>query len=200
MDFHDIDRNENNSALFDGENLPESKLELTEQDLEHLENWSTIGAVMRNERVGLLDKGFSSSVVQAIADQGIVPDPVDQAEVQSIRGRRFKNMLQGLSSAMVKTAVAASVAAVTIVGYQVYDADEMTGSEITAGSVASVGAANLASYQNGYDKNRSIVLDGNRNIHEVTENNTIEHQAQQKLEVERINNYIRGYVLDVASK
>lgn len=201
MNFQNVDKEELKSALYDGENLPEGKLELSENDVEHLQNWSLIGATLRNEITdNTLKSDFASSVMDRIKDEKITPDLVDQTEVESVSYHSFKNVFKKVSFGIAQMAIAASVAAVTIIGYQTYNAEGTVSSEVSAAStIGAIGTANLASYQTNRKASNEIKLNQEKSEKESVSANNIELKKQQKLEVERINNYIKGYVLDTAS-
>ena len=201
MNFQNVDKEELKSALYDGENLPEGKLELSENDVEHLQNWSLIGATLRNEMTDTtLKSDFASSVMDRIKDEKITPDLVDQTEVESVSYHSFKNVFKKVSFGIAQMAIAASVAAVTIIGYQTYNAEGTVSNEVSAAStIGAIGTANLASYQTNRKASNEIKLNQEKSEKESATANNIELKKQQKLEVERINNYIKGYVLDTAS-
>lgn len=201
MNFQNVDKEELKSALYDGENLPEGKLELSENDVEHLQNWSLIGATLRNEMTNKpMKSAFASSVMDRIKDEKITPDLVDQTEVENISYHSFKNVFKKVSFGIAQMAIAASVAAVTIIGYQTYNAEGTVSNEVSAAStIGAIGTANLASYQTNRKASNEIKLNQDKSEKESASANNIELKKQQKLEVERINNYIRGYVLDTAS-
>lgn len=201
MNFQNVDKEELKSALYDGENLPEGKLEFSENDVEHLQNWSLIGATLRNEVPdNTLKSDFASSVMNRIKDENITPDLVDQSEVENGAYHSFKNVFKKVSFGIAQMAIAASVAAVTIIGYQTYNAEGTVSSEVSAAStIGAIGTANLASYQTNRKASNEIKLNQEKSEKESASANNIELKKQQKLEVERINNYIKGYVLDTAS-
>lgn len=201
MNFQNVDKEELKSALYDGENLPEGKLELSENDVEHLQNWSLIGATLRNEMTdNTLKSDFASSVMDRIKDEKITPDLVDQTKVESVYYHSFKNVFKKVSFGIAQMAIAASVAAVTIIGYQTYNAEGTVSNEVSAAStIGAIGTANLASYQTNRKASNEIKLNQEKSEKESASANNIELKKQQKLEVERINNYIKGYVLDTAS-
>ena len=200
MNFQNVDKEELKSALYDGENLPEGKLELSENDVEHLQNWSLIGATLRNEMTdNTLKSDFASSVMDRIKDEKITPDLVDQTEVESVSYHSFKNVFKKVSFGIAQMAIAASVAAVTIIGYQTYNAEGTVSNEVSAATIGAIGTANLASYQTNRKASNEIKLNQEKSEKENASANNIELKKQQKLEVERINNYIKGYVLDTAS-
>ncbi len=201
MNFQNVDKEELNSALYDGENLPHKNLNLSDDDLNHIQNWSLIGATLRNELPSKTVKSdFAASLMARIEDEKITPDLVDQTEVSEIPYHSFKTVLKKVSFGIAQMAIAASVAAVTIIGYQTYNAEGTVSNEVSATSaVGTIGSANLASYQTNNRQNTSeIKLNSDKTGKDSASANNIELKKQQKLEVERINNYIRGYVLDTA--
>lgn len=201
MNFQNVDKEELKSALYDGENLPEGKLNLSENDIDRIQNWSLIGATLRNEMSdNSLNADFASSLMNRIRDEKITPDPVDQTETKTVSYHSFKNVFKKVSFGIAQMAIAASVAAVTIIGYQTYNAEGTISNEVSAAStMGAIGTANLASYQTNRKNSNEINLNQERFDKESASANNIELKKQQKLEVERINNYIKGYVLDTAS-
>jgi len=96
---------------------------------------------------------------------------------------------------------------VTVVGWQTWNAEENLSLDEPAvnATLGTVGGVNLASYQNS--QNDSVIrLDNSaasskdmmvRKDNENADIHDIDHR--KKMEAERINNYIRGYVLNTAS-
>ncbi|SKA63789.1 Negative regulator of sigma E activity [Succinivibrio dextrinosolvens DSM 3072] len=201
MNFQNVDKEELKSALYDGENLPEGRLKLSENDVEHIQNWSLIGATLRNEMSGSqLKPDFAASLMNRIQEENITPELVDQTEIQSVSVHSLKNVFKKVSFGIAQMAIAASVAAVTIIGYQTYNAEGTVSNEVSAAStIGAIGTANLASYQTNRKSSNEIKLNEDKSDKDSVSANNIELKKQQKLEVERINNYIRGYVLDTAS-
>lgn len=205
MNFQNVDRDESVSALFDGENLPEKNFDLTHEEKEHFENWSLIGSALRNELPQKVNLDFADNLMARIHNENIRPDIIDQTEAvktDCIPAGGFKNVFKKVAFTVAQMAVAASVAAVTIIGYQTYNADVSSTSEIAASAaVANLGAANLASFQtNRGSAANDIKLESTQDNAKNAQVNDLELKKQQRLELERINNYIRGYVIDTASK
>ncbi len=202
MNFQNVNRDEYNSSLYDGENLPECDLELSSETAEHMQNWSMIGAAMRNEKVNVVSKDFAASVMDTIKSENIVPDPVEVKEVAINNTHSVRDMFKKFAFGLSQMAIAASVAAVTIIGYQTYNAEGAATSEISAtASVGSLGVANLASFQTKQANSNEIVL-SDKKTHENAEKlrlSSAEAREQQMREVERINGYIKNYVFDVAA-
>lgn len=194
------------SAIFDGEGLPEGRMqEFDAEEKRHLQNWSLIGSAMRHELPPKVDLSFADKVMAEVVRT--TPDLVDQDENAElpVQKKRWHFNFKRLGLVVSQLAVAASVAAVTVVGWQTYtagDAVELS-APVSNASMGPVGGLSLASYQND---NRDVVLNFN-NIAQRTDMNAVEgkpnaellRQMQQK-ELERINNYVRGYVLHSAAE
>ena len=195
------------SAIFDGEGLPEGRMQEFDADQKrHLQNWSLIGSAMRHELPPKVDLSFADKVMAEVVKTE--PDLVDQDENAQLpvhAKRRFHFNFKKLGQVVSQLAVAASVAAVTVVGWQTYtagDAAELS-APVSNASMGPVSGLSLASYQND---SRDHVLNFS-NIAQHTDLNAVEdkpnaellRQMQQK-ELERINNYVRGYVLHSAAE
>ncbi len=199
MNFQSIDGEELTSSLYDGENLPNDNVKITDNDLEHMQNWSVIGATMRNEKTGVITKNFASSVINSIKEENIVPDPVE-IEVMPMKNTSYvRAMFNKFAFGLSQLAIAASVAAVTIIGYQTYNAEGAATSEISA-SVSSLGVANLASYQTKHNDSNKIMLNDRKSSSNAdkVKVTAVEADEQKLLEVERINGYIKNYVVGSA--
>mgnify|MGYP001775272205 CR=1 FL=1 len=149
--------------------------------------------------------------VQELADQdeivALTPQHtanVDaQVKTQASALHRFFT-LKRLGRFVSQAAIAATVAVVAIVGLQTYNAADPVISDpaatVATTTVGPVSGLSLASYQNS-DNNvlmhveqmpSSRVSNGNETYHSEVE-------RQQKEELERINLYVQGYVLDTAA-
>ncbi|MGN0915809.1 MAG: sigma-E factor negative regulatory protein [Succinivibrio sp.] len=186
------------SALFDGENFMEHRTELDRDSVDHMQNYSLIGAVLRNELSSPSVKmDFASDVMNTIMTNKIVPE--GQNKVKVIKFPSFKMTFKKVGFSIAQLAVAASVAAVTVIGYQTYNADgQSLADDRSTVSLGPVESVNLASYQSDRQA-REIELNSRQKEENSVALNNQELQKQQELEVERINNYIRGYVFDTAS-
>ena len=187
---------ENESALFDGENTATQKV--SEESLSHMQNWSLIGAALRNELPSKVNMSLADNVMAQIKNENIKPEP---AKIKEISLPSFKIAFKKFSFGIAQVALAASVAAITIIGWQTYNADEgITGDKTTA-PLGSVEGVNLASYQTAHNDKTLKFNDKSNQTRNQNEDkvNSAELKKQQSLEVERINNYIRGYVFDTAS-
>lgn len=193
-----LDRLEKDSALFDGQELLDREICLSEDSKRHMQNWSLIGAAMRNELSNKVDQCISVNVMEQIKNEKIVPAPIsDVFEEIKVPATRFT--FKKIASSLTQLAVAASVAAVTVIGWQTYNAQGNLADENYAQST--VESVNLASYQRT-DNSNTINLNKKDQIKTKTDNkvDSAELKMMQNLEVERINNYIRGYIFDTASK
>ena len=183
---------EEQSALFDSENVNVDKVELNDELKDHLNNWSLIGATLRDELPKQVNVSFADNLMAKIEQQKIKPEP---------RKVSFNFTFKKVAFAVSQFAIAASVAAVTIIGWQTFNADEKLGVDSTSTSLGSVNGVNLASYQTSQTQ-KGIKL--NQHYSDIDSKNGIkmdekEFRKQQALEVDRINNYIRGYVFTTAS-
>lgn len=183
---------EEQSALFDSENVNVDKVELNDELKDHLNNWSLIGATLRDELPKKVNVSFADNLMAKIEQEKIKPEP---------RKVSFNFTFKKVAFAVSQFAIAASVAAVTIIGWQTFNADEKLGVDSTSTSLGSVNGVNLASYQTSQTQ-KGIKL--NQHYSDIDSKNGIkmdekEFRKQQALEVDRINNYIRGYVFTTAS-
>ena len=183
---------EEQSALFDSENVNVDKVELNDELKDHLNNWSLIGATLRDELPKQVNVSFADNLMAKIEQDKIKPEP---------RKVSFNFTFKKVAFAVSQFAIAASVAAVTIIGWQTFNADEKLGVDSTSTSLGSVNGVNLASYQTSQTQ-KGIKL--NQHYSDIDSKNGIkmdekEFRKQQALEVDRINNYIRGYVFTTAS-
>ena len=183
---------EEQSALFDSENVNVDKVELNDELKDHLNNWSLIGATLRDELPKQVNVSFADNLMAKIEQEKIKPEP---------RKVSFNFTFKKVAFAVSQFAIAASVAAVTIIGWQTFNADEKLGVDSTSTSLGSVNGVNLASYQTSQTQ-KGIKL--NQHYSDIDSKNGIkmdekEFRKQQALEFDRINNYIRGYVFTTAS-
>lgn len=201
MNFQKVEKDELASALFDGENLEQGTTELSDESKEHLQNYSLIGATLRSEMPKEVNLDFASNLMAKIKDENIKPDVVDQSLVSQEKNFNVKALIKKVSFGFAQIAMAASVAAVTIIGYQTYSVHDGLENEVSStATLGNVGSANLASYQTN-QAGKDLEL--NKKVTPSKEGsvaNNLELKKQQELEVERINTYIRGYVFDTASK
>ena len=129
---------EEQSALFDSENVNVDKVELNDELKDHLNNWSLIGATLRDELPKQVNVSFADNLMAKIEQEKIKPEP---------RKVSFNFTFKKVAFAVSQFAIAASVAAVTIIGWQTFNADEKLGVDSTSTSLGSVNGVNLASYQ-----------------------------------------------------
>ena len=183
---------EEQSALFDSENVNVDKVELNDELKDHLNNWSLIGATLRDELPKQVNVSFADNLMAKIEQEKIKPEP---------RKVSFNFTFKKVAFAVSQFAIAASVAAVTIIVWQNFNDDDTLGVDSTSTSLGSVNGVNLASYQTSQTQ-KGIKL--NQHYSDIDSKNGIkmdekEFRKQQALEVDRINNYIRGYVFTTAS-
>ena len=73
---------ENESALFDGENTTTQKG--SEESLSHMQNWSLIGAALRNELPSKVNMSLADNVMAQIKNENIKPEPAKIKEISLI--------------------------------------------------------------------------------------------------------------------
>lgn len=107
---------------------------------------------------------------------------------------------------VAQTAIAASVAVVAVVGMQTYNAaDPVMENPVSVNALSNVGPVSglsLTSYQNADSDlmmNPELMPDINSSDVRGNGNNQAEVREQQKKELERINMYVRGYIMETAA-
>ncbi len=196
---------ESMSAFYDGEELPRGRIEPDKlrQARAHMQNWSLIGAVLRNETIAKTDTSFADAVASHVA--AIDAQAMDEEQQKVSLKSAIKHVLsvRRIVSMAYNTAAAAAIAAVTVLGWQIYNASSL-GSFVEPAAdttmVRPVGGINLASYQN--DNRETVVrlnqFDDNDSLRSSQGGRSDNMQAVQLMrekELERINIYLRGYVL-----
>lgn len=143
--------------------------------------------------------------LQELQDQPLA----DVAKVNSVQHKRVEAVrgfftLRRLAVMSAQVAVAASVAVVAVVGMQTYNAaDPVIDNQSNVSVAANVGpmsGLNLASYQNSDNElmmNLEQMPEPELKGTEGNQSNDI--KAQQQKELERINRYVQGYVIDTAA-
>ncbi len=193
------------SALFDGESLGKAEIPADAESKAHFQNWSLIGAAMRKELSPKIDMNFADKVAAKVALEAT--PKLDQTEISQKVPLKFRmrKYVKQFSIAAAELAVAASVAVVTVVGWQTWNAEANLSVDEPAvnATLGSVGGVNLASYQNSQGSSVIRLENSSTQAKDVKADRgyRAESNAEQakKLEAERINNYIRGYVLNTAS-
>lgn len=227
------------SALYDGEDLPQGRLDAEagfKESRQSLQRWSVIGATLRHESLASVDTSFADKVAASIAALPISEQPlkaqaqdepdftivkkvlsenkaeeftVDQSEVSQKPKIDYVAKVRQLFFRVGQLAAAAAVAAITVVGYQFYNAGTVAGIVEPAAdaTLGPVGGVNLASYQND---GQDVVIRMNQfepqqsaNAVEQVQPRNVDAKEMQKLreqEFEKINAYLRGYVLDTATR
>lgn len=225
------------SALYDGEDLPQGRLDAEagfKESRQSLQRWSIIGATLRHESLASVDTSFADKVAASIAALPISEQPlkaqaqdthdftvvkkvlsekeeltVDQSEVSQQPKIDYVARVRQLFFRVGQLAAAAAVAAITVVGYQFYNAGTVAGIVEPAAdaTLGPVGGVNLASYQND---GQDVVIRMNQfepqqsaNAVEQVQPRNVDAKEMQKLreqEFEKINAYLRGYVLDTAAR
>lgn len=199
------DRNEQLSANLDGEEL-QNLHELSHEDQKHLKNWAMIGAAMRGELAEKVDMNFADRIMAEISRTETAEPLEDQSQVeqQPVIKRFFNFNLKKLGFVAAQTAVAASICMVTVFGYQTWMAEDnmALGDPAAVTTMGPVGGVNLASYQNRTNPDHAIMLDQTQNNgmqRQLTTREQRELAQKREQEAERINNYLKGYVLNTAS-
>ena len=190
------------SAVFDGEDLPAEKLRTpSAEEKQHLANWSLIGSALRHELPPKVDLSFADKVMAQVEHEQI--ELVEQPTIEKLPIRRRPSFIRKFGLAFAQMAVAASVAAVTVVGWQTYNAGSVPAlsEPASTATMGPISGLSLASYQND---NHDVVINlnslaQNQNATDRTMPNAELIRQMQQKELERINNYVRGYVLHSAA-
>ena len=160
---------------------------------------------MRKELSLKIDMNFADKVAAKVALEAT--PKLDQTEISQKVPLKFRmrKYVKQFSIAAAELAGAASVAVVTVVGWQTWNAEANLSVDEPAvnATLGSVGGVNLASYQNSQGSSVIRLENSSTQTKDVKADRDYraESNAEQtkKLEAERINNYIRGYVLNTAS-
>ncbi len=164
--------------------------------------------------------GIAADVSVADFDQAALNRPENQeqvvAQVKAAQKRRpqlsFSRSLSRVGGLVGQIAVAASVAVVAVVGVQLYNASQPAYNDQVATTAATqvgpVNGLNLASYQNS-DKDLIInpenlpqaQVKGNdaKSQNQGQDLTDAQLRAEQQAELERINLYVQGYMIDTAA-
>ncbi len=195
--------NEGISALYDGEEFPEGQISLSEEETGHLNNWSLIGAALRDDLPEQINPDFSANVAKAIAAEDAPVEITDQTETKPVGiTHTIKSHFKKFGFIFTEIAVAASIACFTVVGFQAFNAENGVGLDTPASyALGPVNGVSLASFQNGSHDNviqfgrdtKAQAAASNRNYQN---RDSRELRELQDLEAERINGYLRGYVLN----
>ena len=197
------------SARYDGEFNSDEMTCMNEEEKSSLQKWSLIGATMREELSPQVNLDFASKVADLIAKEPVVSS-VDQSEVPAVEVKKelkfetktFAKFMRKFGFVVSQSVVAASIAMVTVIGYQTWNAEENLNQDpVAVSAFGHVSNANLASYQTS-QSNNSIRLGYNVYNTESSElhNREAQIRSSQSQELERINNYIKGYVLSTANR
>ena len=92
MNSKQQDRAINESALFDGENL--DKVELNEESLAHMQNWSLIGATLRQEVSAQVNLDFANSIMSKIEKEQIVPDAAPEIKEMPMGTKLYRLLVK----------------------------------------------------------------------------------------------------------
>lgn len=191
------------SSIFDGEDCQSLKLnqDCFLQNKNHLQNWSLIGSTLRNELPEKIDLSFVDKVVSQI-DALPVNDEVEVHTHDKV-GFKIVPYFKKAGIYISQLAIAATVACVTVIGYQTYNASDPSVIEPAASSaVGNISGVNLASYQNTGNDNVIKLKDMKKehtNLQNMQYQNEAEIKDQQEKEIQRINDYLQGYYFDTAA-
>ena len=193
------------SEVYDGEEFTK-ELNLNDEEMKsHLENWSLIGSALRDELPEKVDMSIADNVMAAIADKEEAVLEEQPKEAPDMSTFKVPAFFKKVSLYFTQIAVAASVAMVTIVGWQTYSAGEMSGviEPASTNTMGAVGGLNLASFQS--DDHEAVI-----HMNQVPrENATVAEHRQlsakqleelRQKEIDRVNSYVKGYVLNTALK
>ncbi|MCR5535861.1 MAG: hypothetical protein K6F05_00445 [Succinivibrio sp.] len=191
------------SAALDNEDSFAKDVALNKEAVSHLKNWSLIGASLRNELPKTTNLTFADSIAAKIAEEP-APRVVDQVEVNKAPEIKFsfKTLSKKFAFALGQIAVAASVAIVTVVGVQTWNAqDDYTLTQASSAPLGPIEGVNLASYQSS-NAESIIRLENDKNPSAEGRPADSDDKVEQKqrAEIDKINNYVRGYVINIASK
>lgn len=195
------------SEVYDGEEFTK-ELNLNDEKMKsHLENWSLIGSALRNELPEKVDMSIADNVMAAIANDVKEEVVLEEQPKEAPDTSTFKvpAFFKKVSLYFTQIAVAASVAMVTIVGWQTYSAGEMSGviEPASTNTMGAVGGLNLASFQS--DDHEAVIHMNQvpREDATVAEHRQLSAKQLEELrqkEIERVNSYVKGYVLNTALK
>ena len=105
------------SANLDGQCLDEMG-KISAEDREHLENWSLMGAALRDELPSRTDLDFAAKVMARVQ----APELADQAKVEQRKARLIS--FRKVALVLGETVAAASVCMLTVFGYQTWNAGD----------------------------------------------------------------------------
>lgn len=199
------------SSLFDGQSMPQGRFSDRAdfaQERAHMNNWSVIGAALRDELPSQVDLNFADRIAKEIEKIGPVARSQDLLEDQALVNQKpkinFVAKLHKVGVIISEVAAAAAVAAVTIVGWQTYNAGSIGSIVEPAANVTmgTIGGVNLASFQG---EGRDIVinmngLDQSEDQAQQSVHNTQALREARQREIEKVNAYLRGYVTDSAAR
>lgn len=195
------------SEIYDGEHFDEA-FDCNDEKLKsHLDNWSLIGSALRDELPEKVDMSIADNVMVAIAAEAkeekvIEEQPKEIADISTFKVPAF---FKKVSLYFTQIAVAASVAMVTVVGWQTYSAGETSGiiEPASTSTMRAVGGLNLASFQS--DDHEAVIHMNqvpreNASVVEHRQLNAKQLEELRQKEIERVNSYVKGYVLNTALK
>ncbi len=195
------------SEIYDGEHFDEA-FDCNEEKLKsHLDNWSLIGSALRDELPEKVDMSIADNVMAAIAAEAkeekvLEEQPKEIADISTFKVPAF---FKKVSLYFTQIAVAASVAMVTVVGWQTYSAGETSGiiEPASTSTMGAVGGLNLASFQS--DDHEAVIHMNqvpreNASVVEHRQLNAKQLEELRQKEIERVNSYVKGYVLNTALK
>ena len=179
--------NERISALVDSEAESVSWLKAVVQDSEQQQVWNRyhlIGDAMRNELPRQLDRDLTARIAAALSDEPTILAPVQKSGLSRLQPGVVR-MLRGVG----QFAVAASVAAVTILGVQHYNSGAAAGGIVNPTVLNTVPVGGVAAPV-------SINFQNPRQLTEHTaQPASSEAQAQAAAERERMAAFLRDHQL-----
>ncbi len=193
------------SAALDDEDTFARDTALDKEAVSHLKHWTLIGAALREELPGTTNLAFCEQLSDRIAREPAPRMEVDQVELNR-QAPEIKFSLKTISRkfalALGQIAVAASVAIVTVIGVQTWNAQQdYTLTQASSAPLGPVEGVNLVSYQSSNPEN-IIRLDSEKYpaAEGAPQENNDKVEQKQRAEIDKINNYVRGYVINIASK
>lgn len=209
------------SSIYDGESLPKGELVQvrSESAAKHMKNWSLIGSAMRSELSDKIDTNFTNDlfakleleenvglnkIKSELSSQEFDQDSV----VQDNKSYRLISFAKKVGVGLSQLAIAASITVVTVIGWQIYNASSYVSNysemEAVKPTLGPVGGLNLTSYQT--DTNASVVS-ANKSVDDFAKDATLSNDTKARNEVknnkekefDRINSYMKEYILDTAA-
>lgn len=179
------------SSAYDGDRVDTIKSEefRSEKAQEHMQNWSLIADTLRGNCKITADSSFVNKVMAQIDKEPTIKVSANKRVVFDF----VKTSFNYISS----MAIAAAVAAVTIIGYQTYSASNLRLTEPAGSSSPRASSLNLASYQSN-NQDIQLSLNNAKDISKPVKLSDNEYKKLQDEELRKINIMLQGYVQENA--